>query len=148
MRTLSFTLEFRGRGTAVSGTPGARRARTTASSQRFRTHLRADGIEAAVEPADGEAATLEAEVQMTGESTFVESGRIRYGTAGAVTFRTVGEGVRGPSPIPGLVHGAVVWEITGGEGMLAGARGLITSNFTVDASGDVVDHHVARVFLP
>jgi hypothetical protein len=32
--------------------------------------------------------------------------------------------------------------------MLAGARGLITSNFTVDASGDVVDHHVARVFLP
>jgi hypothetical protein len=85
---------------------------------------------------------------MTGESTFVESGRIRYGTAGAVTFRTVGEGVRGPSPIPGLVHGAVIWEVTGGEGALAGARGLITSSFTVDARGDVVDHHVARLFLP
>lgn len=148
MRPLCFALEFRGRGAAVPGEPGRRRASTTAPSQRAWTRLGADGVEAGVEPADGETARLPAEVRMTGESTFVESGRIRYGTAGAVTFRTVGEGVRGPSPIPGLVHGAVIWEVTGGEDALAGARGLITSSFTVDTRGDVVDHHVARLFLP
>jgi hypothetical protein len=148
VRPLCFALEFRGRGAAVPGEPGRRRASTTAPSQRTWTRLGAGGVEAGVEPAGGETATLEAEVRMTGESTFVESGRIRYGTAGAVTFRTVGEGVRGPSPIPGLVHGAVIWEVTGGEGTLAGASGLITSSFTVDARGDVVDHHVARLFLP
>jgi hypothetical protein len=148
VRPVCFTLEFRGRGIAVPGKPGYRQAITTAPGRCFRTHPGANGIETVVEPADGETATLDAEVRMTGESTFVESGRIHYGAGGAVTFRTVGEGVRGPSPIPGLVHGAVVWEVTGGEGMLAGARGLITSNFTVDASGDVVDHHVARLYLP
>jgi hypothetical protein len=144
---LCFALEFRGRGTAVPGQPGLRRAVTTAPGQRFRTRPGADGIEAVAEPADGETATLEAEVRMTGTGTFVESGRIRYGTAGAVTFRTAGEGVRGPSPIPGLVHGAVIWEVTRGEGALAGARGLITSNFTVDATGAVVDRHVALLFV-
>jgi hypothetical protein len=42
----------------------------------------------------------------------------------------------------------VVWTVTGGDGAFAGARGLITSNFTVGADGDVVDDHVVRVYLP
>jgi hypothetical protein len=120
---------------------------TTAPSQLFRTVLGPAGIEAAVEPVDGETATLEADVQMTGERTFLESGRIRYGSAGTVTFRTVGEGVRGPSPIPGLVHGVVLWEVTGGDGAFTGATGLITSNFTVSSEGEVLDDQLAHLFL-
>ena len=148
MRALAFALRFRGRGAAVPGAPGRRRGLTSAPSQVFRTVLAPAGIEAGVDTLEGGTATLEAEVQMTGERTFVESGRIRYGAAGAVSFRTVGEGVRGPSPIPGLVHGVVLWEVTGGEGAFAGATGLITSNFTVDAAGEVIDDQVARLFLP
>ncbi len=148
MRAVVFELRFHGRGADVPGEPGRRRAATRAGSQLFRARLGPGGIDAAVEPAGPETATLEAEVRLTGERTFVESGRIRYGEAGAITFRTVGEGVRGPSPVAGLVHGAVVWEVTGGDGAFAGARGLITSNFTVDAGGEVIDDHLAHLFLP
>jgi hypothetical protein len=38
-----------------------------------------------------------------------------------------------------------MWEVTGGEGHLAGAQGLITSNFTVGAQGEVVDDQFARL---
>jgi hypothetical protein len=41
-----------------------------------------------------------------------------------------------------------LWEVTGGEGSLAGAQGLITSNFTVGPQGEVVDNHFARLFVP
>jgi len=35
-----------------------------------------------------------------------------------------------------------------GDGAFAGVRGLITSNFTVSADGEVVDNHFARLYLP
>jgi len=119
-----------------------------AGSQLHRTILSATGVEASLETLGVETATLEAEVELTGESTFVESGRIRYGTAGSVTFRTVGHGVRGPSAVPGRIIGAVVWEVIAGDGRFAGATGFITSNFTVEANGEVLDHHVAQLVIP
>jgi hypothetical protein len=65
-----------------------------------------------------------------------------------VEFTTVGRGTVTPGPTPGAAHGAVVWTITRGDAGLAGAQGLITSNFAVTADGAVVDHHVARLYLP
>jgi len=53
-----------------------------------------------------------------------------------------------PAPLPGWVVGGVVWSITAGDGAFAGARGLITSNFTVNADGEVIDDHFARLYLP
>ena len=41
-----------------------------------------------------------------------------------------------------------MWEVTRGEGRLAGAQGLITSNFTVGGQGEVVDDQFARLFVP
>jgi hypothetical protein len=146
VRALVFALRFRGRGIEVA--PGRRRATTSAGSQLFRTVLAAGGIEAGIEPLSGETATLDAEVELAGNGTFVESGRIRYGAAGGVTFRTVGRGVRGPSGIPGRTAGAVIWEVTGGDGCFAGATGYITSNFAIEPDGEVVDHHVAQFVLP
>jgi len=78
----------------------------------------------------------------------VEEGTISYGSAGTVFFSTVGRGTVSPSPVDGWVHGAVMWTITGGEGRLAGARGLITSNFVAGANGEVVDHQIARLYVP
>jgi hypothetical protein len=146
VRALVFALRFRGRGVEVA--PGRRRGATTAQSQLFRTTLAAAGVEGRVESLGGETATLEAEVELTGSGTFVESGWIRYGAAGSLTFRTVGHGVRGPSGIPGRVMGAVIWEVTGGDGAFAGATGLITSNFTVETTGEVVDDQIAQLVLP
>jgi hypothetical protein len=81
------------------------------------------------------------------KGVFLESGRITYGSAGTITFKTVGQGHMGASPLPGVQRGAVIWEVTGGDGRFAGARGLITSNFTVDAAGNVVDDHAVRLYL-
>ncbi|HET7343134.1 MAG TPA: hypothetical protein VFL90_16835 [Methylomirabilota bacterium] len=148
MRELVFALEFRGRGEDVPGAPGHRRARTSAPSQTLSTTLQADGVHARVEAAAGERATLEARVERFGDGTFVEEGRIVYGAAGAVTFTTLGRGRVIAGPQSGAVHGAVVWTITGGEGCFAAAAGLVTSNFAVSPTGDVVDHHVARLYLP
>jgi len=147
-REVVFALEFRGRGENLPGSSSKRRARTSAPSQTLSTLMGPEGVFGAVEPVGGERAKLEARVERFGDGTFAEEGEIIYGSAGKVTFSTQGRGWVVPAPTPGAVYGAVVWTVTGGEGRFAGARGLITSNFAVSASGDVVDHHVARLLLP
>jgi len=41
-----------------------------------------------------------------------------------------------------------MWQVDSGEGQFAGASGLITSNFSVSDTGDVVDHHFGLLFRP
>jgi hypothetical protein len=148
MRELVFALEFRGRAGVVAGSESQRSARSTAVSQTFSTVIGAEGVRARIEAVAGESAVLESRVERFGDGTFVEDGTITYGTAGSVRFETVGRGWVEPAPRPGWVVGGVVWTIIAGDGAFAGARGLITSNFTVSADGDVVDDHVARLYLP
>jgi hypothetical protein len=148
MRQLIFALQFRGTAAPVAGAAGKLAAKTTARSQVHRTAIDGKGVQAGLESSAGGSAVFESQVEMLGEGTFLESGTIRYGKAGTVSFKTVGRGVLGPSGIEGLQRGAVIWEVTGGEGQLAGASGLITSNFTVGAKGEVVDNHFAQLFLP
>jgi len=144
---LVFALEFRGRGGPSGTSPTTRRARTTAPSQTLSTVLRAGSIDTAVQQVDGDAAVLDSTVERFPDGSFVEEGTIAYGRFGSVSFETVGRGTVGPSPIDGWVHGAVMWTITGGEGRLAGARGLITSNFVASAEGEVIDNQIARMYL-
>jgi hypothetical protein len=147
MRQLVFALQFKGSAAPVEGAEGKLRARTTARGQTHRTAIGAGGVLGSVASTGG-AATFESEVQMVGEGTFLESGTIRYGPAAQVSFKTVGQGVLGPSGVEGLQRGAVIWEVTGAGGRLSGATGLITSNFTVGANGEVVDNHFAQFFVP
>ena len=74
--------------------------------------------------------------------------RIEYGGRGSVQFDTVGAGYLGPSPMPEVQRGVINWRITSGDGEFQGAQGHITSNFTVGASGNVVDNHYVRMVLP
>jgi len=148
VRELVFALTFTGQAGPVPGSETTRQAKTVAPSQAIRTVLGAGGVESAVETLDGERAVLESRVERFADGSFVEDGTISYGRAGRLTFDTVGRGHVGPSPQPGRVHGTVMWRVTGGEGRLAGAQGLITSNFTVTADGEVVDDHFTRLFLP
>jgi len=148
VRELVFALEFRGRAGPVPGSPSERRARTTAPSQSLRAVVSAEGVETAVEPLAGDEAVLDSRVERFPDGSFVEDGTIAYGRAGRITFVTIGRGVVGPSPIAGWMRGAVIWDITGGDGRFAGARGIITSSFAVSPNGDVIDHHVARIYIP
>jgi hypothetical protein len=148
MREVVFVLEFRGRAGPMPGSDSKRQARSTAASQTLSTVIGPDGVVAGASAVAGDSAVLEARVERFGDGTFVEDGTITYGLAGSVRFETVGRGWVETAPRPGWVVGGVVWTITGGEGAFAGARGLITSNFTVSADGDVVDDHVTRIYLP
>ena len=148
MKELVFALEFKGSAAPVPGSDTRLRATTSASGQTLRSVLKPDGVQAVIEPSGGDTASFESEVEIVGEGAFLESGSITYGRAGKVTFKTVGRGVLGPSPLPGIQRGAVVWEITGGDGRFQNAQGLITSNFTVGAQGEVTDDQFVRMYLP
>jgi hypothetical protein len=148
MREIVFALEFRGTAGAVAGSESRRQARSVAGSQALSTVLGGEGIAARVEPVAGESAVLESRVERFGDGSFVEDGTITYGSAGTVTFETLGRGWVGPAPRSGWVVGGVVWTITGGTGGFAGARGVITSNFTVSTGGEVIDDHFTRMYLP
>jgi len=87
-------------------------------------------------------------VERFADGSFVEDGTITSGRAGSIGFDTVGRGHVGPAPDGRGSHGVVMWRITHGDGGLAGAQGLITSNFTVSLDGLVTDDHVARLYLP
>jgi len=148
MREVVFALEFKGTAGSVPGSPSKRQARSTAPSQTLSTVLGADGVRARIEPGAGERAVLESRVERFDDGSFVEDGTITYGSAGSVSFETLGRGRVGPAPVPGWVVGGVVWTITRGDGAFAGAQGVITSNFTVSTDGVVIDHHVTRLYLP
>ncbi|MGH7865317.1 MAG: hypothetical protein ACREQB_10025 [Candidatus Binataceae bacterium] len=145
MRQIAFALQFKG--IVGPGADGKLQAKTSASSQAIKTVLGASGIEASIESVAGDNATFESVAEISSDGCFVESGAITYGKAGKVTFKTLGRGM-GASPIDGVNRGAVVWEVTGGDGKLAGASGLISSTFTVDGSGQITDNHFAVLFLP
>jgi hypothetical protein len=148
MKEIVFALEFRGSAAPVDGSDKKLRAKTSATSQTLRSALKPEGIQGSIDASPGGTAAFESEVDMVGEGAFVESGSIQYGEAGRIWFKTLGRGILGASPQAGLQRGAVIWEVTGGDGRLAGAQGLITSNFTVGAGGEVVDNHFARLFVP
>jgi len=147
MTELVFALEFRGRAGAVPGVEGKRRSRSMAPSQALSSVLGADGVQSRVERLGGEEAVLEAEVDVLGAGVFTETGTIRYGSAGSVTFATLGRGVVVPSEVPGERRGAVMWRVTGGDGRFTDAHGIITSNFAVGPEGHVVDNHFARIYV-
>ena len=148
MREVVFALEFRGRAGPVPGSKSKRQARSTAPSQTLSTVLEGEGVRTGVEVMAGESAVLESRVERFDDGSFVEAGTIAYGTAGTVAFETIGRGWVAPAPRAGWVVGGVLWTITTGDGAFAGARGLITSNFTVSGDGEVIDDHFTRLYLP
>src|SRR5437016_14305104 len=91
MKELVFALQFKGKAGPVEGSDGKLAAKTSAGGQVLRTAVPAKGLQVKPESKPGPRATLEAEVQMTGEGTFVASGCIRSGKAGKVTLTTLAQ---------------------------------------------------------
>jgi hypothetical protein len=115
--------------------------------------LSVHGESTRIEPIEGDApaaAAFDSTVTMTGETSFVESGKMTFGNEDdLIHFGATGEGFLGPSPEPGMLQGSVIWRVNVGEGRFAGAEGLITSNFLFGAeTGEAAEKQVISLFLP
>jgi hypothetical protein len=148
MREVIYALRFTGQAEPVGDVGNVLRAATSAPSSALTSMVGPDGLTGTLEPAAGGAATFTSEVTFTGETSFQEIGTITFGAGNTLQFATVGQGYLAPSADPGRKQGAVTWVVEGGEGQFAGASGLITSNFFVDAQLGVVDHHFGVLLLP
>jgi hypothetical protein len=132
MEPTVFALRFRGE--AVELDPGRFWAETRA----------AVGLDP-LEWLDAVEALCRRELVLSDDGSFVQTGEISFGRDDSITFRAQGE--LGASPQARLRHGTAVLEVTGGRGRLAGARGLVTSNFLLSDAGDLNDHHFGLLFL-
>jgi hypothetical protein len=148
MRKVIYTLEFKGSAAPKPGAAGVLKAATTAAGCTLTTSFGPEGVTGSLRPVTGDVASFESEVTLTGDDSFLESGTIRFGSGNhQISFSTVGHGSLVASPIPNLQQGAVIWRVEGGKGQFEGAQGLITSNFTISADGEVVDHHFGAIFV-
>jgi hypothetical protein len=148
MAQLLYALQFMGSAAPVRESPMVMKAATSAPSSTITTTVSATGVQGVIQPVAGEAAQFESQVTMTGEATFEEHGSISFGAGNRLRFTTQGAGYLGASAQAGLSTGAVLWKVEDGEGQLAGVSGYITSNFSVSASGEVVDTQVGVLFVP
>jgi hypothetical protein len=148
MRDVIYAMRFTGQAEPVGTAGTVLKAATSAPSSTLTSVVGVDGLTGTLEPAAGDAATFTSEVAFTGETSFQETGTIAFGDGNTLRFATVGSGYLGPSADPERKQGAVTWRVEGGEGQFAGASGLITSNFFVDAQLGVVDHHFGVLLLP
>jgi hypothetical protein len=126
----SYSLEFRGHATPLA--PAVLLTRASAPCDAF--------------SGDGEA-LLEARVTLLDGKEFELAGTVAFGSGGAIRFRSLGRGVIGPSPEPGLRLGTAMCEIDGGSGDLESATGRITSSFIVSDTGELTEHQVGLVFV-
>lgn len=92
-------------------------------------------------------ARLESEMLFADETAFREQGSIVFGAESELRFRTLGTGRLTPSRDPSVRHGTVTWELDGGKGQFEHSTGRITSNFTLDADGEIADEQHGLIFL-
>jgi hypothetical protein len=147
MKQAIYVMQFKGK-VVPTASANVMKAATSSPSTTVTTVIGADGVHGIINPAAGGDAHFESEVTLTGATSFIEKGTIRFGDGNnRLHFSTVGQGHLGNSPDPKLSSGAVIWKIDGGEGQFADASGYITSNFTLSEAGDVIDNHFGLIFV-
>jgi hypothetical protein len=148
MARIYYNLEFKGAVAPAKGKKNVMLANGSADSNAMKTTVGPHGVRGTVTKAKGGEARFESQVTMTGKDNFQEKGKITFGVRGkhGFTFDTVGAGTMGSSHEKGTMHGSVMWRIVRGFGQFKGAKGLITSNFFVDAKGRLTDRQVGQFF--
>ena len=73
-------------------------------------------------------ASYESRVEMTSESTFLESGFLSFDDGG-LRLSTLGNGTLEPSAEEGTLQGAVLWRVEG-TGRFEGATGFLSSSLS------------------
>jgi hypothetical protein len=149
MQSILFNMHFRCRTSAAGADSKVFRTTGSATGCIASTTIHQSGMEAHLEPSSGDLAFLESELRITGEGCFEENGTITFGDNNehALRFSTMGEGHFTSSLDPQILAGSASFVLEGGEGQFASARGLISSAFTLSASGDRSDFHSGLIFL-
>jgi hypothetical protein len=147
MKQVIYAMQFKG--TAGPGSAAnIMKAATSSPSTTITSIVGAEGVQGKLTPAAGGNAQFESEVTLTGETSFLEKGSIRFGDGNnRLHFSTVAPGYLGDSADAKLKSGAVMWRVDGGEGQFAGASGYITSNFTLSDVGEVIDNQFGVIFV-
>ena len=146
MRQVGYAMQFRGSAGPQEGKENELWAKSGSTTKSLSTALGAGGPTVSIDEAASQRASFTSNVQMLEDGEFTEDGTIDFGVAGTLDFSTIGTGWMGPSAQDGLTHGGISWKIDGGTGSLAGATGIITSNFTVSGAGEVVDNQWGVLF--
>ena len=146
MKQIIYAMQFKGKA-GPGPAANVMKASTSSPSTTITTEIGAEGIHGTIKPAPGGKAEFESEVTLTGDTSFLEKGRIRFGDGNRLQFSTVEHGYLGDSADPKLKSGAVIWRVDGGEGQFAGATGFITSNFTLSDAGDVTDNQFGVILV-
>ena len=147
MSQIGYAMQFRGSAGPKEGKEGELWAKTGSTTNALATALGGSGPTLSIDEAASPRASFTSNVQMLEDGSFTEDGTIDFGEAGTLDFSTIGTGWMGPSAEDGLTHGAIGWKVDGGTGALAGATGIITSNFTVSGAGEVVDNQWGVLFV-
>ena len=149
MQQLVYAMQFKSKALPEEGQSGVITVKGDASSASITTVINEGGLTGGFDPAAVVPVHFESKVTMGTGNEFTEAGSIVFGISRTrLFFSTVGRGWMGECPDPLYKQGTVTWRVDGGEGQFAGAGGLITSNFTMDEKGEVIDHHLGVVYIP
>jgi hypothetical protein len=149
VRKLFYTMQVRGQTSLPASRSEALRTTGSAASCILSTMISGAGIQTDLTPSEGELAFFDSQLRLTGPDEFEEAGEIAFGENARhiLRFSTAGHGHLTPGFEPGTIAGAASWQVESGEGQFAGAHGFITSNFTLNASGERCDLHCGVIFL-
>jgi hypothetical protein len=125
----------------------------TAPGLTVTTRLEGGTVASELTPLAGAEATLALKYAVNRDGTlFFEWGSVTFGDqpASSLSFSSIGAGTLAAQPdADGFSHGTVAYSVDDGTGALAGARGVINSNFLVDLDTDeLIDTHLGIVRLP
>ena len=154
MRRILYNMEFKGRGEQQSDGEMLWITQSFAPCMRVTTEIDGDGVDARIEDLAGPKAEFYSKSKahdggaLGPGKKFREWGTLSFGNGNVLNFDTVGGGEFGPVGDSGLLQGGIVWAVDGGSGLFENAKGIITSNFAVDAAGDVVDYQTGVIYLP
>jgi hypothetical protein len=150
MRKITYAMHFRGRTSLAAEDSNSLRATGSAASCVMSTTIRHSGMETDLKSSEGDLAFLDSNLRLTGPDSFQEEGTITFGgdSEHILRFSTLGEGHFSAGLEPGTMAGSASWNVEGGEGQFAAARGVITSAFTLSDSGELSDFHCGLIFLP
>src|SRR5262245_29304078 len=143
MKKLVYAMHFTGQTSRHVDDSELWRTTGSATSSVMTTVILPTGVQTSLKASEGELAFLESELRLSAPGTFLESGEISFGDESnhALRFSTLGHGHIEKDLAPGVMAGTASWKVEGGTGQFTGARGFITSNFTINVSGERSDFH-------